>query len=283
MTLNLADEIIVCESQVIEVSNLSVIRSGNQVLHDINLSVTCGEFIGIVGPNGGGKSTLLLTILGILKPNTGTIRIFDNEPMSKNVIGKIGWVPQTASNISSTVQITVRELIQLGTLKSKSYFQIYRKKNRELVEKIIRIVGLEEVANTRLSSLSGGQRQRAVIGKALASEAEIIVMDEPMVGVDLESRNSLLKLLDNLCHEENKTILMVSHDVSTIKQTVHRMIYLEETISYDGSTSEFPDLSSLAKLRGITATHNEDISVKSKLDKARLDPIIMVSGKEGEE
>ncbi|MAT48557.1 MAG: hypothetical protein CMA27_01860 [Euryarchaeota archaeon] len=283
MTLNLADEIIVCESQVIEVSNLSVIRSGNQVLHDINLSVTCGEFIGIVGPNGGGKSTLLLTILGILKPNTGTIRIFDNEPMSKNVIGKIGWVPQTASNISSTVQITVRELIQLGTLKSKSYFQIYRKKNRELVEKIIRIVGLEEVANTRLSSLSGGQRQRAVIGKALASEAEIIVMDEPMVGVDLESRNSLLKLLDDLCHEENKTILMVSHDVSTIKQTVHRMIYLEETISYDGSTSEFPDLSSLAKLRGITATHNEDISVKSKLDKARLDPIIMVSGKEGEE
>lgn len=281
--MNLADEIIVCESQVIEVSNLSVIRSGNQVLHDINLSVTCGEFIGIVGPNGGGKSTLLLTILGILKPNTGTIRIFDNEPMSKNVIGKIGWVPQTASNISSTVQITVRELIQLGTLKSKSYFQIYRKKNRELVEKIIRIVGLEEVANTRLSSLSGGQRQRAVIGKALASEAEIIVMDEPMVGVDLESRNSLLKLLDNLCHEENKTILMVSHDVSTIKQTVHRMIYLEETISYDGSTSEFPDLSSLAKLRGITATHNEDISVKSKLDKARLDPIIMVSGKEGEE
>ena len=281
MTLNLADEIIVCESQVIEVSNLSVIRSGNQVLHDINLSVTCGEFIGIVGPNGGGKSTLLLTILGILKPNTGTIRIFDNEPMSKNVIGKIGWVPQTASNLSSTVQITVRELIQLGTLKSKSYFQIYRKKNRELVEKIIRIVGLEEVANTRLSSLSGGQRQRAVIGKALASEAE--VMDEPMVGVDLESRNSLLKLLDNLCHEENKTILMVSHDVSTIKQTVHRMIYLEETISYDGSTSEFPDLSSLAKLRGITATHNEDISVKSKLDKAKLDPIIMVSGKEGEE
>ena len=283
MTLNLADEIIVCESQVIEVSNLSVIRSGNQVLHDINLSVTCGEFIGIVGPNGGGKSTLLLTILGILKPNTGTIRIFDNEPMSKNVIGKIGWVPQTASNISSTVQITVRELIQLGTLKSKSYFQIYRKKNRELVEKIIRIVGLEEVANTRLSSLSGGQRQRAVIGKALASEAEIIVMDEPMVGVDLESRNSLLKLLDNLCHEENKTILMVSHDVSTIKQTVHRMVYLEETIRYDGSTSEFPDLSSLAKLRGITATHNEDISVKSKLDKAKLDPIIMVSGKEGEE
>ncbi|MED5272399.1 MAG: metal ABC transporter ATP-binding protein [Candidatus Thermoplasmatota archaeon] len=275
-------EIIACQNQVLEVSNLSVIRSGTQVIHDINLSVSCGEFIGIVGPNGGGKSTLLLTILGILKPNTGTIRIFDHEPMSKNVIGKIGWVPQTASNLSSNVQITVRELIQLGTLKNKSYFQIYRKKNRELVEKIIGIVGLEEVANTRLSSLSGGQRQRAAIGKALASEAEIIVMDEPMVGVDRESRNSLLKLLDNLCHEENKTILMVSHDLSTIKQTVHRMVYLEETIRYDGSTSEFPDLSSLAKLRGITSTHNEYSSTKSKSDKdKKSDPITIVFGKEG--
>ena len=275
-------EIIACQNQVLEVSNLSVIRSGTQVIHDINLSVSCGEFIGIVGPNGGGKSTLLLTILGILKPNTGTIRIFDHEPMSKNVIGKIGWVPQTASNLSSNVQITVRELIQLGTLKNKSYFQIYRKKNRELVEKIIGVVGLEEVANTRLSSLSGGQRQRAAIGKALASEAEIIVMDEPMVGVDRESRNSLLKLLDNLCHEENKTILMVSHDLSTIKQTVHRMVYLEETIRYDGSTSEFPDLSSLAKLRGITSTHNEYSSVKPKSDKDKKSgPITIVLGKEG--
>ena len=275
-------EIIACQNQVLEVSNLSVIRSGSQVIHDINLSVSCGEFIGIVGPNGGGKSTLLLTILGILKPNTGTIRIFDDEPMSKNVIGKIGWVPQTASNLSSNVQITVRELIQLGTLKNKSYFQIYRKKNRELVEKIIGVVGLEEVANTRLSSLSGGQRQRAAIGKALASEAEIIVMDEPMVGVDRESRNSLLKLLDNLCHEENKTILMISHDLSTIKQTVHRMVYLEETIRYDGSTSEFPDLSSLAKLRGITSTHNEYSSVKPKSDKdKKSDVITIVSGKEG--
>ena len=280
--MDLTNEIIVCQNQVLDVSNLSVIRSGTQVIHDINLSVSCGEFIGIVGPNGGGKSTLLLTILGILKPNTGTIRIFDHEPMSKNVIGKIGWVPQTASNLSSNVQITVRELIQLGTLKNKSYFQIYRKKNRELVEKIIGIVGLEEVANTRLSTLSGGQRQRAAIGKALASEAEIIVMDEPMVGVDRDSRNSLLKLLDNLCHEENKTILMVSHDLSTIKQTVHRMVYLEETIRYDGSTSEFPDLSSLAKLRGITSTHNEYSSVKSKSDKdKKLDPITIVSGKEG--
>jgi len=280
--LNLTNEMIVCQNQVLEVSNLSVIRSGTQVIHDINLTVSCGEFIGIVGPNGGGKSTLLLTILGILKPNTGKIRVYEHEPMSKNVLGKIGWVPQTASNISNNLQITVRELIQLGTLNRNTFFQI-RKKNRELVEKIIGVVGLEDVANTRISSLSGGQRQRAAIGKALASEAEIIIMDEPMVGVDRESRNLLLKLLDNLCHDENKTILMVSHDLSTIKQTVHRMVYLEETIRYDGPTSEFPDLSSLAELRGIKPTHNENISINNKITQSKSNPIIIVSGKEGEE
>ena len=274
---------IACQSEVIEVSNLSVMRSGTKVIHDINLSISCGEFIGIVGPNGGGKSTLLLTILGILKPKNGTITIYGHEPMSKAILGKVGWVPQTALNLPSNIQITVKELIQLGTLKRESFFQI-RKKNRMQVKKILQLVGLEDVANTPLSRLSGGQRQRAAIGKALASEAEIIIMDEPMVGVDRDSRNSLLKLLDNLCHDENKTILMVSHDLPTIKQTVHRMIYLEDTIRYDGSTTDFPDLSLLAQLRGIQATHDDEpIQINTNVKKSNLNPIIIVPEKKGDQ
>tara|TARA_B100001778_G_C18584964_1_gene629407 strand:+ start:698 stop:1549 length:852 start_codon:yes stop_codon:yes gene_type:complete len=272
---------ITCQSKVIEVNDLSVMRSGKQVIHDINLSIKCGEFVGIVGPNGGGKSTLLLTILGILKPKSGTVKIYDFEPLSKNVIGKIGWVPQTASNLPSNIRITVKELIQLGTLKRESFFQIMQK-NRLQVKKILQLVGLEDVANVPLSSLSGGQRQRAIIGKALASEAEIIIMDEPLVGVDRESRKSLLKLLDDLCHDEQKTIVMVSHDLPTIKQTVHRMIYLEDTIRYDGPTSEFPDLSSLAQLRGIQAIHDEPTQTNSNEKLSNLDPVIIFSSKKGE-
>ena len=144
-------------------------------------------------------------------------------------------------------------------------------------------ISLEDVANVPLSSLSGGQRQRAIIGKALASEAEIIIMDEPLVGVDRESRKSLLKLLDDLCHDEQKTIVMVSHDLPTIKQTVHRMIYLEDTIRYDGPTSEFPDLSSLAQLRGIQAIHDEPTQITNSNEKlSNLDPVIIFSSKKGE-
>ncbi len=269
-----------CASEILSISDLSVVRSGVKVIHDINLSISCGEFVGIVGPNGGGKSTLLLTALGILKPKTGMVKIYDDAPLSKKLVGKVGWVPQAASNLPTNVQITVRELIQLGTLKRKDLFLV-RKKNRVKVDQIIKLVGLEEVANKRVSQLSGGQRQRAAIGKALASEADLLLMDEPLVGVDRESRNSLLKLLDNLCHNENKTILMISHDLATIKQTVHRMIYLEETIRFDGPTLNFPNLTSLAHLRGIEATHDEQELLDIDADKPNLDPITIVPSKDG--
>ena len=144
------------------------------------MTVACGEFVGIVGPNGAGKTTLLLTILGILKPREGSIKIYEKQPNDRAIVGKVGWVPQTASKIPSDVHITVKEFIQLGTLSKKSFFQI-RKREREKVAKIIDIVGLSEYANRKITNLSGGQRQRAAIGKALASDADLILMDEPMV------------------------------------------------------------------------------------------------------
>jgi ABC-type Mn2+/Zn2+ transport system ATPase subunit len=124
------------------------------------------------------------------------------------------------------------------------------------VDKAIQMVGLEDVQHRDIARLSGGQRQRAIIARALASESEFILLDEPLVGIDRESRNSLLKLLDQLCHDEGKTILMVSHDLTAIRQTAHRMIFLEQTIRFDGISDEFPDLVQLANLRGIGAVHD---------------------------
>lgn len=269
------------QEEILSISNLTVFRSGSKVIEDINLSIVRGEFIGIVGPNGSGKSTLIMTILGILKPKSGSIKIYNQLPNSKKIVGKVGWVPQTESKLPTNVQITVKEFISLGTLNRKSFF-ILTKKDRKKVEDILKVVGLEEYKDTRITNLSGGQRQRAAIGKALASESDLIFMDEPMVGVDRDSRNSIMKLLDNLCHEQNKTIIMISHDLASIKQTVHRMIYLEQNIHFDGPTSKFPELSSLAKLRGIKPTHNEDDFWESS--ESKEEPIIhLVSNSRGED
>jgi len=242
---------------ILEVDNLSVIRSGKLVISDINLEITKGEFVGIVGPNGSGKTTLLLAILGILKENTGEIRIYGSKPMSRKNDGRISWVSQAASNIPNNLRITVRELVRLGSISSRNMFFPDRKKIDVVVDKAIEMVDLKDVEHTDVARLSGGQRQRAVIARALASEAEFIILDEPLVGIDRQARSSLLKLLDDLCHDAGKTILMVSHDLAAIRQTAHRMIYLEESIKFDGITSEFPDLTEIAELRGINPIHDE--------------------------
>ena len=243
------------EEPILEVGGLSVVRSGKLVIQDIDLTILKGEFVGIVGPNGSGKTTLLLSILGILNADSGQIKIYGSKPMSKNLDGKISWVSQAASNLPSDLRLTVRELVELGTLNRSNMFS--RRRDKQQVDQAIEMVGLKDVENTDIGRLSGGQRQRAVIGRASASKAEFILLDEPLVGIDRESRSSLLKLLDDLCHDADKTILMVSHDLAAIRQTAHRMIYLEETIKFDGDTSIFPDLTELAELRGIKPVHDE--------------------------
>ena len=109
------------QEEILSISNLSVYRSGSRVIEDINLNLVRGEFIGIVGPNGGGKSTLIMTILGILKPKSGSIKIYNQLHLSKNIVGKVGWVPQTASKLPTNVQITVKEFISLGSLNRNSF------------------------------------------------------------------------------------------------------------------------------------------------------------------
>ena len=240
---------------ILEVFNLLVARLGKLVLKDISLTVSEGEFVGVVGPNGSGKSTLMLTILGILKPSRGSIEIYGNPPLSRNLHRRIGWVSQAAANLPKDVRLTVRELVRLGTVNSGNMFDLRDNGRRERVDNAISMTGLEDVEDIDISRLSGGQRQRAVIARALATEADFILLDEPLVGIDRDSRNSLLKLLDRLCHEEGKTILMVSHDLAAIRKTAHRMIFLEESIRFDGPTSSFPDLEELADLRGIKDPH----------------------------
>ena len=250
-----------CDPPILEVNNLSVIRSGKIVLKDVDLTIQKGEFIGLVGPNGSGKSTLLLSLLGVLKPHNGSISIYGNVPNPRNFFGRIGWVSQAASYLPRQIKLTVRELVKLGTVSGENMFS-WSDGSNEKVSRAIEMVGLEDVENVDVSRLSGGQRQRAVIARALATEAEFILLDEPLVGMDRDARNSLLKLLDELCHHAGKTILMVSHDLTAIRQTAHRMIFLEEKIWFDGPTNLFPDLETLADLRGISPAHDTPIRIQ---------------------
>ena len=168
----------------LKVDKLSVNRSGQLVLDDISLTINRGEFVGLVGPNGGGKTTFLLTILGLLKSKSGTIQLYGYEKIPNSILGKIGWVSQHASNIPKNIKITVKELVRLGTLNSSNMFRRFSAEQNQQVSKAIELANLQSVENKNISNLSGGQRQRAVIARALASNAEFILLDEPLVGID---------------------------------------------------------------------------------------------------
>jgi len=236
------------------VDKITVHRGGVPIIKNASLTMEAGEFVGIVGPNGGGKSTFVQAILGVLKCHAGTVRLKGHAPMSDEIIGSVAWVSQAAANLPKSVRLTVRELVSLGTMNKRSWFNP-RLSQSDAIDEAIEMVGLTNVANRDVNQLSGGQRQRAVIARALASKADFLVLDEPLVGLDRASRNTLLKLLDGFCHQQNKTILMVSHDITAMRQTAHRLIYLEDTIRFDGPPPLFPSLEELASLRGIEDVH----------------------------
>lgn len=244
------------KSPLLLVEDVSVRRNKTDVIKNVNLKIYPGEFVGIVGPNGGGKSTLIQTILGVLKPHSGGILLAEHEPLSQGVFGKVAWVSQAAANLPKNVRLTVRELVSLGVLNHKNWMNWFLP-NRlsSKVEDAIEMVGLSHLAHRDVNQLSGGERQRAVIARALASEADLLLLDEPLVGMDRASRSSLLKLLDRFCHEQNKTIVMISHDIGAMLQTAHRLVYLEETIWFDGPPANFPSLEELALMRGIEHVH----------------------------
>ena len=138
------DEIASLSESILEIRDLTVSRSGKVIIDDINLNVKKGEFVGIVGPNGSGKSTLLLAILGILKAQKGDIKIYGSPPLSRSLIGKIGWVSQAASNLSNEIRITVEELVKLGTLNAKTMLFRSKPETKKIVEESIKLVGLFE-------------------------------------------------------------------------------------------------------------------------------------------
>ena len=244
------------DSPLLFVKDVSVRRNKTDVIKDVNLKIYPGEFVGIVGPNGGGKSTLIQTILGVLKHHSGGILLSGHEPLSQGVFGKVAWVSQAAANLPKNVRLTVRELVSLGVLNHKNWWNWFLPNRASLkIEDAIEMVGLSHLAHRDVNQLSGGERQRAVIARALASEADLLLLDEPLVGMDRASRRSLLKLLDRCCHEQNKTIVMISHDIGAMLQTAHRLVYLEETIWFDGPPANFPSLEELALMRGIEDVH----------------------------
>jgi zinc transport system ATP-binding protein len=214
---------------------------GPPVLADVDLTIERGQFVAIAGPNGGGKTTLLRLILGIERPTAGQALLFGEPAHRFSRRETIGYLAQRAQ-LGVSAPATVREVVAAGRLPRVGLLRRAGPEDRRLIGEAIARVGLTEMANRPLARLSGGQQQRAFIAKALATEPELLVLDEPTTGVDAEAQEAFAALLDRLHRELGVTILYVSHEFGSVERFVERIVLVRGGIVFDGSPSELPGL-----------------------------------------
>jgi zinc transport system ATP-binding protein len=220
-------------THLLEASGVSFAYGRSAVLEDVSLSVDPGEFVALVGPNGSGKSTLLRVLLGRLEPSAGAVRLFGAPPDRIEDRGRLGYVPQRPV-LASEVPATVREIVATGRLSRRGWWRPLRGEDREAVTHAVASVGLADLADTPLNELSGGQQQRAFIARAFASEPDLLVLDEPIAGVDAESQHRFRDSLVHLVNEHGAGVLLVSHELSAVAQDVDRVVVLKRTVLFDG-------------------------------------------------
>ena len=220
---------------VIDIDNLSVNLNGKEVLKKINLSLEEKKFIGIVGPNGGGKTTLLRTVLGLIKPSSGEIRIFGKSPKEILKNGNIfGYLPQTLK-IKTHFPIRVKDVVMMGRYGRIGTLRWPKEEDKKKTLEYLAIMGIEELKNEPFGNLSGGQQQRASIARALAGEPKILILDEPNTGIDVIGQEDFYHLLNGLRKKIDLTIIMASHDIGTIPTYVDDIACLNNTLHYHGN------------------------------------------------
>ncbi len=195
-------------------------------LEDVDLEVRGNDFVGLVGPNGGGKTTLMRLILGLLEPQRGTVRVFGQPPIE--VRSRIGYVPQHPC-IDLSVPAEVLEVVLMGRLARSSWGPRFARRHLDAAFEALDLTGSTALAHRRFSELSGGQRQRVLIARALAAEAELLLLDEPTTGIDLHRERELLEMLHEL--NQRLPILLVSHDVTLVSAHLKRAVWVNRTVT----------------------------------------------------
>jgi len=235
---------------VVSVANVSFAYDHLSVLEDINLTIHKGDFLGIIGPNGGGKTTLVKIILGLLKPQKGTINVLGTSP--KNARSQVAYVPQHAPE-DREFPITVWEVALQGRLQSSGWGYRYTREDRQRAADELQRVEMWEFRKRPISALSGGQRQRVFLARALCRDPEILFLDEPTVGIDSRAQENIYDLLQKL--NQHITIVIITHDIGVISQYVR----------------------SVACVNRILIAHNEGLITAEMLEKTYNCPVDLIA------
>ena len=235
---------------IIEVEDMTVSRSGEKVIEDANFSVYRGDFVGVVGPNGGGKTTLIKAILGVLPRDSGSIRLFGEDIDSFESWNKVAYVSQDAVNFDQSFPLSVRELVSLGRIRKDNIGRRLTSDDWGRVEAVLKFMGISDIADKRIGQLSGGQKQRVFVAKAVVREPQILFLDEPVAGVDPETQERFYMKLSNLNSQRGVTVIDVSHDLSAVFCRMSRIICVNREVNVAEITDEERFASALKRAYG---------------------------------
>jgi manganese/zinc/iron transport system ATP- binding protein len=239
----------------IEVHNLSVAYNRVPVLWDIDFELPKGQIIGIVGPNGSGKSTLLKAIMGLIPLSSGFAKIFDKE--LDLVRERVAYVPQRES-VDWDFPATVEDVVRMGRYKRGKLFNRLTSIDKQLASEAIEKVKLTSYKDRQISQLSGGQQQRVFLARALAQGADMYVMDEPFVGVDVATEKTILELLITM-KNEGKTVVIVHHDLQTVSDSFDYLVLLNTRLIAHGPTKD------ILTEENLQATYGGQLNLLSKM------------------
>lgn len=215
---------------IIDIKNLTVRYPTITAIENVSFSVEEGDFLGIIGPNGAGKSTLFSTMLGLTKKYEGVIKFFGNDiRKSSSYLNKIGYVPQKPA-FEQNFPATVNDVVRMG---------LRNHGDESFVDSVLQQLWIHEQGKRRIGELSGGQQQRVFIAKALVNKPKILILDEPVTGIDQQSIDLFYSILRQLNEEQKITIVWSSHDLDAVKKLANKIACLNRTLFFHGDSKEF--------------------------------------------
>ncbi|QQG48845.1 MAG: metal ABC transporter ATP-binding protein [archaeon] len=235
---------------IVSLSDVGVVfANGFAALQGVSLEVNRKDFLGLVGPNGSGKTTMIGAMLGLVRPTTGSVEVF-GKPLSPEALRRVGYVPQKAIASDVNFPSTVFETVLMGRVARTSPFRRFGREDREAVERTLEHLGIQELRDRRIGELSGGQSQRVFLAKALVGDPDLMILDEPTSGVDSRSSAEFYETLGHLNKDHGITVVLASHDIGVVTRYSNRVACLNGTVFFHGTTSEFVKSSALSEVYG---------------------------------
>jgi zinc transport system ATP-binding protein len=239
--------------EIASVEDLSFRYEDKDVLSHVSFSVEAGDYIGLVGPNGSGKSTLVRLMLGLETPASGRVSLFGQPLIDLRQWHRIGYLPQKNAALGRFFPATVKEVVALGLAPKRR--GVTRRDEQERLERAMGLMEIVDIGDKLIGQLSGGQQQRVLLARALVKRPELLILDEPTISIDPEIRERLLTILMELNQEEGVTVLLVTHDTSSIGKYAKKLLYLEGEIIFYGGFDEFCLSEEMTRVFGAFSQH----------------------------